>query len=92
MAAQKNLIEETKNEEKVPSLQTAEVVLVQFNLVDNQYWQNSTKVLYTFTLNQSHAYLFNVEPNNLVFLKTSNTEFDEIITTFTVQNGNRRLS
>ena len=92
MAAQKNLIEETKNEERVPSLQTAEVVLVQFNLVDNQYWQNSTKVLYTFTLNQCHAYLFNFEPNNLVFLKTSNTEFDEIITTFTVQNGNRRLS
>ena len=28
-----------------------------------------------------------VEPNNLVFLKTYNTEFDEIIITFTDQNG-----
>ena len=27
-----------------------------------------------------------VEPSNLVFLKTYNTEFDEIIITFTVQN------
>ena len=28
----------------------------------------------------------NVAPNNLVFLKISNTEFDEIIITFTDQN------
>ena len=82
----KKLIEKTKNEEKVSSLQIVEVVLIQFNLVDNQYRQNSTKVLYTFTLNKSYAYLFNVEPNNLVFLKTYNTDFDEIITTFTDQN------
>ena len=82
----KKLIEKTKNEEKVSSLQTVEVVLIQFNLVDNQYRQNSTKVLYTFTLNKSYVYLFNVEPNNLVFLKTYNTDFDGIITTFTDQN------
>ena len=82
----KKLIEKTKNEEKVSSLQTVEVVLIQFNLVDNQYRQNSTKVLYTFTLNKSYVYLFNVEPNNLVFLKTYNTDFDGIIATFTDQN------
>ena len=33
----KKLIEKTKNEEKVSSLEVAEVVLVQRNLVDNQY-------------------------------------------------------
>ena len=37
--------------------------------------------------NKSYAYLLNVEPSNLVFLKTYNTEFDEIIITFTDQNG-----
>ena len=37
--------------------------------------------------NKSYAYFLNVEPSNLVFLKTYNTEFDEIILTFTVQNG-----
>ena len=63
-----------------------EVVLVQSNLVDNQYQQKS-KVLYTVTPNQSYAYLFNVEPSNLVFLKSYNTDFDEIIITFTDQNG-----
>ena len=30
----------------------------------------------TFILNKSYAYLLNVEPSNLVFLKTYNTEFD----------------
>ena len=31
-------------------------------------------------------YLLNVEPSNLIFLKTYNIEFDEIIITFTNQN------
>ena len=37
--------------------------------------------------NKSYAYLLNVEPSNLVFLKTYNTDFDEIIITFTDKNG-----
>ena len=37
--------------------------------------------------NKSNAYLLNVEPSNLVFLKTYNTEFDETIIKFTDQNG-----
>ena len=80
----KKLIDKTKNGEKVPNLEGVEVVLFQCNLVDNQYQQNSD-VLQTFTQNKSYAYLLNVEPNNLVFLKTYNT--DEIIITFTDQNG-----
>ena len=67
-------------------LELDEVVLVQCKLVDNQYQQKS-EVLYTFPPNKSYAYLLNVEPSNLVFLKTYNTEFDEIIITFTDQNG-----
>ena len=35
----------------------------------------------------SYAYLLNVEPSNLVFLKTCNTEFGEMFITFTDQNG-----
>ena len=82
----KKLIDKTKNGEKVPSLEVAEVVLVQCNLVDNKYQQKS-EVLYTFTPNKSYVYLLKVEPSNLVFLKTYNTEFDEIVITFTDQNG-----
>ena len=80
------LINKTKNGENVPSLEEVELVLVQCNLVDNQYQQNS-EVLYTFTANKSYAYLLNVEPSNLVILKTCNTEFDEMIKIFRDQNG-----
>ena len=61
------------------------VVLVQYNLVDNQYQQKS-EVLYTFTLNKSNVYLLNAEVSNLVSLKTYTREFDEIVITFTDQN------
>ena len=81
----KKLINKTKNGENVPSFEVLDVVLVQCNLEDNQYQQKS-KVLYTFTPNKSYAYLLNVDPSNLVFLKTCNTEFDEIIITFMSQN------
>ena len=70
----------------MPSLEVAEVGLVQCNLVDNQYQQKS-EVLYTFMPNKSYAYLLNAEPSNLVSFKTYNTNFDEIIITFTDQNG-----
>ena len=80
------LIDKTENGEKVQSLEVVEVVLVQCNLVDSQY-QEKTEVLYTFTPNKSYAYLLSVEPSNLVFLETYNTESDEIIITFTDQNG-----
>ena len=80
----KILIDKMKNGEKVPSLELVEVVLVQCNLVNDQYQQKS-EVLYTSTRNKSYAYLLNVEPSSLVFLETYNTEFDEIIITFTDQ-------
>ena len=70
----------------MPTLEVVEVLLVQRNLADNQYQQKS-EVLYTFTPNKFYAYLLNVEPSNLVFLKTYNTGFDEIIIKFTDQNG-----
>ena len=74
LIAQKEIIGKTKNGEKVPSLEVVEVVLVQSNLVDNQY-QKKSKVLCTFSPNKSYAYLLNVERGNLVFLKTYNTDF-----------------
>ena len=82
----KELRDKTKKGEKVPSLKVVEVVLVQCNLVDNQYQQKS-EVLYIFTLNKYYAYLLIVETCNLVFLKTYNTDFDGTIITFTDGNG-----
>ena len=82
----KKLKDKTKNGENVPSLELVEVYLVQCNLADNQYQQKS-EVLYTFTPNKFYVYLLNVELSNLVFLKTYNTDFDEIIITFADKNG-----
>ena len=73
-STKKEIIDKTKNVENVQSL---EVLLVQCNLVHNQYQQKS-EVLNIFTLNKLYAYLLNVEPGNFVFLKTYNTVFDKI--------------
>ena len=51
------------------------------------HYQQKSEVLYTFMPNKSYAYLLNVEPSNLVFLKTYNAVFDEIIITFIDQNS-----
>ena len=77
------MIDKTKNDENVSSLKIAETVLVQGNLVDNQYKQNSDVLI----PKKSLAYLLDVEPSNLVFSKTYDTEFDEILITFIAQNG-----
>ena len=68
------------------SLELVKLVLVQCNLVNNQYQQKS-EVLYTFTANKSYAYLLNIEPNNLVLLKTYITALDKIIVIFSDQKG-----
>ena len=62
----KKLIDETKNRENIQSLKVVQVVLVQCNLVKNEY-QQKLELLYTFTPNKSYAYLLNVKPSNLVF-------------------------
>ena len=59
----------------MPSFEVVELALVQCNLVDNQHQQRSED-LYTFTPSKSYAYLLNVEPSNLVFLKTYYTITD----------------
>ena len=59
---------------------TAEIIFV-FSYI------KSLKVLHIFTANKSYAYLLNVEPSNLVLLKTYNTEFGEIVITFTNQTS-----
>ena len=86
MEAQKKINRQYKSRENVTGLEVAEGVLVQCNLVDNEYQQNS-EVLYTFTPDKSFAYSLIVEPGNLEFLEIYDRDFDEIIITFTDQNS-----
>ena len=49
----KKSVDKTKTGENLSSLEIVEVLLVQWNLVDNQYQQKS-EVLYTFIPNKSY--------------------------------------
>ena len=67
-------------------LEIAEVVLVHCNIVNNDYQQDS-KVLYTFVPNKPFGSLLEISLTNHIFLKTFNSEYDEIKVWFTDQNS-----
>ena len=86
LGSTKNKITKDKNGENVPHLEITEVVLVHCNMVNNDYQQDS-RVLYTFVPNKSFGSLLDISPSNHIFLKTFNSEYDEIIVWFTDQNS-----
>ena len=81
----KNKITKDKNGENVPHLEITEVVLVHCNEVNNDY-QHDSRVSYTLVLNKSFGSLLDISPSNYMFLKTFNSEYDEIVVWFTDQN------
>ena len=86
LGSTENKITKDKNRENVPHLEITEVVLVHCNMVDNDYRQDS-RVLYTFVPNKSFGSLLDISPSYHIFLKTFNSEYDEIIVWFTDQNS-----
>ena len=80
----KYLIDKTKTG-NVPNLNVVEVVLVQWNFVDNQY-QQIYQVLYSFTSNKSHAYLLYVQASNVVVAEIYNPDLHKIKITLIDQN------
>ena len=80
-------ITKDKNGENVPHLEILELVLIHCNIVNNNYWQNS-RILYTFVPNKPFGSLLDISPPNHIFLKTFNSEFQEIKVWFTDQNSN----
>ena len=82
----KDKITEDKNGENVPHLEITEVVLVHCNIVNNDYQQDS-RVLHTFVPNKPFGSLLEISPTNHIFLKTFNSEYDEIKVWFTDQNS-----
>ena len=86
LGSTENKIAEDKNDENVPHLEIAEVVLVHCNIVNNDYQQDS-RVLYTFVPNKPFGNLLEISPKHHVFLKTFNSEFQDMKGWFTYQNG-----
>ena len=79
-------ITKNKNGENVPHLEVAELVLVHCNIVNDDYQQDS-RILYTFVPNKTFGSLLEISPTNHVFLKTFNSEFQEIKIWFTDQTS-----
>ena len=86
LGSTKHKITKDKNGENLPHLEITEVVLVHCNIVNNDYQQDS-RVLNNFVPNKSFGSLPDISPSNHIFLKTFNSEYDEIIVWFTDQNS-----
>ena len=86
LGSTKSKITKDKNGENEPHLEIVELVLVHCNLANNDYQQDS-KTLYTFVPNKPFGSLLEISPTNYIFLKTLNSEFQEIKVWFTDQNS-----
>ena len=74
LGSSKKDIDQNKDGEIVPKLETAEVVLVHCNLVNNNY-QQASKVLFTFVPNKQFGQLITITSHSSTILKTTNSEF-----------------
>ena len=68
LGSTKRDVDADKNSENVPKLEPVEVVLVHCN-------QHTSKVLFSFVLNQQFGELINISPHSLTMMNTINTEF-----------------
>ena len=86
LGSTKKDVDQDKDGEDVPKLESVEVVLVHCNLVNNSY-QQASKVLFTFVPNKQFGQLITISPHSLTMLKTTNSEFPFIQVWFTDQNN-----
>ena len=81
-----NKISEDKNGGNVLHLEITEVVLVHFNIVNNDYQQDA-RALYTFVPNKPFGSLLEISPTNHIFLKSFNSEYNEVEMWFADENS-----
>ena len=89
LGSSKKVIDKNKIGGIVPILETVEVVLVHYNLVNNNY-QQAFKVLFTFVPNIQFGQLITITPNSPTMFEKTNAEFSFIEIWLTDQN-NRSL-
>ena len=83
----KNKILKNKNGENLPYLWITEVVLIQCNVANNSYQQNS-RALYTFVPSRPFGQLLDISLEYFIFLKIFDSEFSYIEVRFTDENSN----
>ena len=74
LGSTENKITKDKNGENVLHIEITEVLLVNCNIANNGYQQDS-RVLYMFVPNKPFATLLEISPANHIFLKTFKSEF-----------------
>ena len=81
--------DQNKHAKIVPNLETVEIVLVNYNLVNNNY-QQASKVSFLFVSNKQFGLLITITPHSSTMLRATNPKFSFIKTCFTDQS-NRSL-
>ena len=77
LGSAKKDVNQDKDGENVPQLESVEVVLVPSNLVNSNY-QKASKVLFIFVPNKQFGQLITIAPHSLTMLNITNTEFSFI--------------
>ena len=78
-------VDQDRDEEHVPKLESVEVVLVHCYLVNSSY-QQASKVLFTCVSNKLFGQLINRAKRSLIMLSATNIEFSSTEVWFTDQN------
>ena len=86
LGSTKSEITKDNKSEIVSCLEITEVVLMQCNIVSNDYQQDS-RFLYTFIPNKSFGQLLDISQKKCIFLKPFNSEFSYIEVSFAGQNS-----
>ena len=79
-------VDQDKDGENLPKLESVEVILVHCNLVNNNY-HHASEVLFTFVPNKQFGQLINMSPHSLIMLNKTNAEFSFAEVWFTDQNS-----
>ena len=86
LGSSENKTTKDRNGKNVPPLEITKVVLVLCNIDNNDYQQNS-RVLYTFIPNKRLGGLLEIAPTNCSFLKTFSSEFSYFEVWFADENS-----
>ena len=84
LQSEKKDVHKDKDREIVPNLESVEGVLLQCNLVKNDYL-HASKVLFTFFLNKQFGQLINISQHSSTMMNVINTEFSFVEVWFTDQ-------
>ena len=89
LGSTKNDVDQDKDGENVLRLQPIEDFLVSQSLVNSNYYQQVSKILFTFVPKKEFGQLMNISTHSLTMLNATNTKFSFIEVWFTDQNSKK---